>query len=82
MSEREKNAGWVYPEGHESPKGVTQRGDASAHGDVGLRPSVVSVSNHEAANPTYGIEVCEQFGKSAKLEQTIKVNLRWLGYGG
>lgn len=77
MSKREKSVGWVYPEGHESPKGVTQRSDASVHGDVGFRPSVVSVSNHEAENPT-----CEtQFGESATLEKAIKANLKRLGYG-
>ncbi|MHB1581459.1 MAG: restriction endonuclease subunit S [Acidithiobacillus sp.] len=43
MSERPKNVGRV-----------STRQTTSAHGDVGLRPSVVSLSNHEAANPTYG----------------------------
>lgn len=49
MSERPKNVGRV-----------STRQAAPAHGDAGLRPSVVSLSNHEAAlapgrgNPTYG----------------------------
>lgn len=72
MSKREKNVGRV------SPKGVTQRNDGSAHGDVGLRPSMVSVSNYEAANPTYGTELCALFDESAKLEKAIKTNLKGL----
>lgn len=40
--------------GRVSPAGRNPTSNASAHGDVGLRPSVVSLSNHEAANPTCG----------------------------
>ena len=69
MSEREKNVGRV------SPKGVTQRSDGSAHRDVGLRPSVVSVSNHEADNPS---DCGTRFDESAKLEKAIKENLKGL----
>ena len=46
-------AGRVHPEGYESPSGRNQTSIVPAHGDVGLRPSVVSLSNHETANPTY-----------------------------
>ena len=39
--------------GRVSPAGRNPTSNGSAHGDVGLRQSVVSLSNHEAANPTY-----------------------------
>ena len=72
MSESPKFVGWV------SHKGVTQRSDGSVHDDVGLRPSVVSVPNHEADNPTCGTQLDE----SVKLEKASKANLKGLGYGG
>ena len=75
-----KHADNVANVGRVSPAGRNPTSNGSARGDVGLRPSVVSVPNHEAANPTYGLHA--QFAESAKLEQAIKANLRGLGYGG
>ncbi|MHB9022210.1 MAG: restriction endonuclease subunit S [Halothiobacillus sp.] len=46
MSKNQKNVGWV------SPPGRNPTSNVSAHGDVGLRPLVVSPSNHESVNPT------------------------------
>lgn len=42
--------------GRVSPSGRNPTSNVSAHDDVRLRPSVVSLSNHEAANPTYNTE--------------------------
>ncbi|MDO8811005.1 MAG: hybrid sensor histidine kinase/response regulator [Gallionella sp.] len=39
--------------GRVSPSGRNPTSNVPAYGNVGLRPSVVSLSNHEAANPTY-----------------------------
>ena len=39
--------------GRVSPSGRNPTSSVPAHGNVGLHPSVASLSNHEAANPTY-----------------------------
>ena len=73
-----KHADNVANVGQVSPAGRNPTSNGSVHGDVGLRPSVVSVPNHEADNPTCGTQLDE----SAKLEKAIKANLKGLGYGG
>ena len=60
--------------GRVSPAGRNPTSNASAHGDVGLRPSVVSVPNQEAANPTYGGMAGEW--REVTLQDAFEINPR------
>ncbi len=65
MSERPKIVGRVLT-----------RQTTPAHGDVGLCPSVVSQSNQEAANPTYGGWPTTPLGKLTKNFDSVRVPVK------
>ena len=52
---------------------VSTRQTTPAHGDVGLRLSVVSLSNQEAANPTYESWIETTIGDQATLQRGIDI---------
>ena len=52
---------------------VSTRQTTTAHGDVGLRPSVVSLSNQEAANPPYA---ATPLGKLTKNFDSVRVPVK------
>jgi type I restriction enzyme S subunit len=60
--------------GRVSPSGRNPTSNVPAQGNVGLRPSVVSLSNQEAANPTYGGMAGEW--REVTLQDAFEINPR------